>query len=49
MHAHRLAKIGVTRYYRATWHTSLEMALAHVLDTCAAEGHAAFSIGLAAP
>jgi monovalent cation:proton antiporter-2 (CPA2) family protein len=31
-HAHRLADIGVTRYYRETWHTSLEMALQSLLQ-----------------
>jgi len=31
-HAHRLADMGVTRYYRETWHTSLEMALQSLLQ-----------------
>ena len=31
-HAHRLAEIGVTRYYRETWHTSVEMALQSLLQ-----------------
>ena len=32
MHAHRLTELGVTRYYRETWHTSLEMALQSLLQ-----------------
>ncbi len=31
-HAHRLAEMGVTRYYRETWHTSMEMALQSLLQ-----------------
>ena len=31
-HAHRLAEMGVTHYYRETWHTSLEMALQSLLQ-----------------
>lgn len=32
MHAHRLADVGVTRFYRETWHSSLEMALQSLLQ-----------------
>lgn len=32
MHVHRLADIGVTRYYRETWYASLEMALQSLLQ-----------------
>jgi glutathione-regulated potassium-efflux system ancillary protein KefC/glutathione-regulated potassium-efflux system protein KefB len=31
-HAHRLNEMGVTRYYRETWHTSMEMALQSLLQ-----------------
>ena len=31
-HAHRLAEMGVTRCYRETWHTSVEMALQSLLQ-----------------
>jgi monovalent cation:proton antiporter-2 (CPA2) family protein len=31
-HAHQLAEMGVTYYYRETWHTSLEMALQSMLQ-----------------
>ena len=31
-HAHQLNEIGVTRYYRETWHTSMEMALQSLLQ-----------------
>jgi glutathione-regulated potassium-efflux system ancillary protein KefC/glutathione-regulated potassium-efflux system protein KefB len=31
-HAHRLADMGVTRYYRETWYASLEMALQSLLQ-----------------
>jgi monovalent cation:proton antiporter-2 (CPA2) family protein len=31
-HAHRLAEMGITRSYRETWHTSMEMALQSLLQ-----------------
>jgi glutathione-regulated potassium-efflux system ancillary protein KefC/glutathione-regulated potassium-efflux system protein KefB len=31
-HAHRLADIGIARFYRETWHTSLEMAMQSLLQ-----------------
>lgn len=31
-HAHRLAELGIQRFYRETWHTSLEMAMQSLLQ-----------------
>lgn len=31
-HVHRLADMGITRYYRETWYASLEMALQSLLQ-----------------
>ncbi|MBL8384662.1 MAG: cation:proton antiporter, partial [Burkholderiales bacterium] len=43
-HAHRLAELGVTRYYRETWHSSLEMALQSLLRLGFAQSEAAIAI-----
>jgi len=43
-HAHRLADMGVTRYYRETWHTSLEMALQSLLQLRLSPSEAAIAI-----
>jgi glutathione-regulated potassium-efflux system ancillary protein KefC/glutathione-regulated potassium-efflux system protein KefB len=43
-HAHRLADLGVTRYYRETWHTSLEMAQQSLLQLRIPPSEAAMAI-----
>ncbi len=43
-HAHRLADMGVLRYYRETWHSSLEMALQSLLQLRVSPSDAAIAI-----
>ena len=43
-HAHRLADMGITRYYRETWHTSIEMAQQMLLQLGIAPSDAAMTI-----
>ncbi len=43
-HAHRLAGMGVTRYYRETWYASLEMALQSLLQSRYSPSEAATTI-----
>lgn len=43
-HAHRLADMGVTRYYRETWYASLEMALQSLLQLRFSPSEAATTI-----
>ena len=43
-HAHRLADMGVTRYYRETWYASLEMALQSLLQLRYSPSEAATTI-----
>ena len=43
-HAHRLADMGITRYYRETWHTSVEMAQQALLQLGFAPSDAAMTI-----
>ena len=43
-HAHRLADMGITRYYRETWHTSLEMAQHSLLQLGFAPSDTAMTI-----
>ena len=44
IHAHQLNDIGVTRYYRETWHTSMEMALQSLLQLHIPPSEAAIAI-----
>jgi glutathione-regulated potassium-efflux system ancillary protein KefC/glutathione-regulated potassium-efflux system protein KefB len=43
-HVHRLADMGVTRYYRETWYASLEMALQSLLQLRYSPSEAAIAI-----
>ncbi len=43
-HVHRLADMGITRYYRETWYASLEMALQSLLQLRIAPSEAAIAI-----
>lgn len=43
-HVHRLADMGITRYYRETWYASLEMALQSLLQLRIAPSEAAITI-----
>ena len=43
-HAHQLAEIGITRYYRETWYASLEMALQSLLQLRMPPSEAAIAI-----
>ena len=43
-HAHRLADMGITRFYRETWHTSIEMAQQALLQLGIAPSDAAMTI-----
>ena len=43
-HAHRLVDLGITRFYRETWHTSIEMAHQSLLQLGIASSDAAITI-----
>ena len=43
-HAHRLMDLGITRFYRETWHTSMEMALQALLQLGIAPSEAAMAV-----
>ena len=43
-HAHRLVDLGITRFYRETWHTSVEMAHQSLLQLGIASSDAAMTI-----
>jgi glutathione-regulated potassium-efflux system ancillary protein KefC/glutathione-regulated potassium-efflux system protein KefB len=44
LHAHRLADLGITRFYRETWHTSLEMAQQALLQLRIPPSEAAMAV-----
>lgn len=44
MHAHRLIELGITRFYRETWHTSIEMAHQSLLQLGFAPSDASITI-----
>ena len=44
VHAHRLMDLGIARFYRETWHTSMEMAQQALLQLGIAPSEAAMTI-----